>query len=54
MVKQQLTLFVEDEIEEKLRETAHSLRTNRQGAINHILQMYFQKEFSQSSVNGLQ
>ena len=50
----QITLRISDDIDEKLRETGHSLQTNRQGAISHILQMYYMKEYSSDSAKILQ
>jgi len=53
-MKTQITLWIEESLETKIRDTAHSLQTNRQGAINHILQSYFQKVLSESSAKALQ
>jgi len=54
MSKSQLTLWIPDNLEEKIRETSLSLQTNRQGAIIHILQSYYQKELTESSAKALQ
>jgi len=53
-MKTQLTLWLENKTLKKLAETAHSLQTNRQGAIKHILDMYYQKEYSLTSAKELQ
>ena len=53
-MKTQITLWINDKLEQQIRNTAHSLHTNRQGAINHILQSYFQKELSESSAKLMQ
>lgn len=51
----QLTLRIPEYYDRKLREIGITQEppTNRQGAINHILNLYFQKEFSQSSAEKL-
>jgi len=47
----QLTLRIPEFYDKKLRLLGAQLpeQTNRQGAINHILNLYFNKELSQSS-----
>jgi len=53
-MKSQLTLWLEDATIDKITETAHSLKTNRQGAIKHILEMYYVKVYSKSSAKEMQ
>jgi len=53
-MKSQLTLWLETSTISKLSDTAHSLKTNRQGAIKHILEMYYQKVYSESSAKEMQ
>ena len=54
MIKNQLTLWIPENLEKKIRETSLSLQTNRQGAIIHILQSYFSKKLTESSAKALQ
>jgi len=53
-MKTQVTLWIEDKTLKKIIETAVSLQTNRQGAIKHILEMYYQKQYSKSSAQEMQ
>jgi len=53
-MKTQLTLWIEDATLRKVNQTAVSLQTNRQGAIKHILEMYYQKQYSKSSAKEMQ
>ena len=50
----QLTLRIPEEYDSKLRELGAQLVSNRQGAINYILNLYFTKELSQASAEELQ
>jgi hypothetical protein len=51
----QLTLRIPEFYDSKLRLLGAELpnQTNRQGAINHILNLYFSKELSQSSAHEM-
>lgn len=49
----QVTLRVTENMDKKLRTLGAELVSNRQGAINHILDLYFSKELSQSSAEEL-
>jgi len=53
-MKTQLTLWIPEDLEKKIRDTSLSLETNRQGAIIHILQSYFLKELTESSAIEMQ
>lgn len=53
-MKTQVTLWLPEDIEQKVKKTSLSLETNRQGAILHILEMYYQKEYSPDSAKLLQ
>jgi len=39
-----MTLWIDQDLESQIKKTAQNLQTNRQGAINHILQMYYKKD----------
>lgn len=51
----QLTLRIPETYDSKLRILGAELpnQTNRQGAINHILNLYFSKELSQTIANEM-
>jgi len=40
-----MTLWLDENLESQIKSTAQNLETNRQGAINHILEMYYKKDF---------
>jgi len=48
-----MTLWLDEELESQIKRTAQNLETNRQGAITHILQMYYKKEYLLDSAKQL-
>jgi len=48
-----MTLWIDEDLESQIKITARNLETNRQGAINHILQMYYKKEYLLDSAKQL-
>jgi len=52
-MKLQMTLWIDENLESQIKKTATNLQTNRQGAISHILQMYYKKEYLLDSAKQL-